>query len=68
MFNNNSSIYKEIKGKPLKQVFTRVSDFQAASLKLNENKKIGFMQGRLVAPERKKYNLFLGKTGRKSLK
>ena len=36
MFNNNSSIYKEIKGKPLKQVFTRVSDFQAASLKLNE--------------------------------
>ncbi len=36
MFENSTSIYKEIKGKPLKQVFTRVSDFQAASLKLNE--------------------------------
>tara|TARA_Y100000992_G_C21264625_1_gene493267 strand:- start:173 stop:1549 length:1377 start_codon:yes stop_codon:yes gene_type:complete len=32
----NISIYKEIKGKPLKQVFTRVSDFQAASLKINQ--------------------------------
>jgi glutamate-1-semialdehyde 2,1-aminomutase len=31
---NNISIYKKIHGKPLKPVFTRVADFQAASLKL----------------------------------
>tara|TARA_Y100000591_G_C21841441_1_gene705888 strand:+ start:23 stop:1399 length:1377 start_codon:yes stop_codon:yes gene_type:complete len=33
--SKRNNIYKKIKGKPLKQVFTRVADFQAASLKLN---------------------------------